>query len=225
MRTTRIYLPAELPGPHAASAANVSFFATAAGAAQAAGYRACLRLPPRRLPRLAGVGRPGRPGGPGHSAHPRRGGRPPWASAWGLAATLGYSERQLHRLLVAEVGTGALALARAQRAQTARLLVETTDLPVAHVAFAAGFASVRQCNDTVRSVYARTPTERAAPGPPPIRGGSGGGQAGAANCRSEATPRPEGIALRLAYRTPYDAGSVLTFLQQPGHPRRRGRRR
>ena len=49
----------------------------------------------------------------------------------GLAARLGYGERQLHRLLVAEVGTGALALARAQRAQTARVLVETTDLPVA----------------------------------------------------------------------------------------------
>jgi AraC family transcriptional regulator of adaptative response / DNA-3-methyladenine glycosylase II len=66
----------------------------------------------------------------------------------GLATRLGYSRRQVERTLLAELGAGPLALARAQRAQTARTLVETTDLPVADVAFAAGFGSVRQCNDT-----------------------------------------------------------------------------
>ena len=71
---------------------------------------------------------------------------------------MGYSERQLHRVLVTEVGAGPIALARAQRAQTARILLETTDLPTADVAFAAGFASVRQFNDTVRDVFATTPT-------------------------------------------------------------------
>ena len=76
----------------------------------------------------------------------------------GLARRVGYSERQLHRVLVAEVGAGPIALARAQRAQTARILLETTDLPTADVAFAAGFASVRQFNDTVRDVFATTPT-------------------------------------------------------------------
>ena len=76
----------------------------------------------------------------------------------GLARRLGYSTRQLNRLVTAEVGTGPLALARAQRSQTARILLETTDLPVAHVAFAAGFASVRQCNDTVRQIFADTPS-------------------------------------------------------------------
>ena len=45
----------------------------------------------------------------------------------GLAGRLGYSERHLHRQLVAEVGAGPVALARAQRAQTARILLETTD--------------------------------------------------------------------------------------------------
>ena len=85
----------------------------------------------------------------------------------GLAARLGYSERQLHRLLVGELGVGPLALARAQRAQTARLLIETTDLPMADVAFAAGFASIRQFNDTVREVFATTPSalRRTEPGP------------------------------------------------------------
>src|SRR6202166_4426665 len=68
----------------------------------------------------------------------------------GLAGRLAYSPRQLNRLLVTELGAGPLALARAQRAQTARVVVETTDLSVSSVAFAAGFASVRQFNDTIR---------------------------------------------------------------------------
>ncbi|MBT3166245.1 DNA-3-methyladenine glycosylase 2 family protein [Streptomyces sp. Vc74B-19] len=77
----------------------------------------------------------------------------------GLAARLGYSTRQIERQLYAELGAGPLALARAQRAQTARTLVETTDLPMADVAFAAGFSSVRTFNDTVREVYALTPSD------------------------------------------------------------------
>src|SRR5207344_3308517 len=77
----------------------------------------------------------------------------------GLAAHLGYTTRQLERLLQAEVGAGPLALARAQRAQAARILIETTDLPFADVAFAAGFASIRQFNDTVREVFETTPTD------------------------------------------------------------------
>jgi AraC family transcriptional regulator of adaptative response / DNA-3-methyladenine glycosylase II len=75
-----------------------------------------------------------------------------------LAARVGYTTRQLERLLQAEVGANPLALARAQRTQTARVLIETTDLPFGDVAFAAGFSSIRQFNDTVRSVCALTPT-------------------------------------------------------------------
>src|SRR5580698_1859757 len=126
---------------------NVSFFATAA-AAQRAGYRACLRCRPDAAP--------GSPEWLGRADIAARAvklilrGTVDADGVSGLANRLGYSERQLHRVLMAEVGTGALALARAQRAQTARLLLETTDLPVANVAFASGFASVRQFNDTVR---------------------------------------------------------------------------
>ena len=76
----------------------------------------------------------------------------------GLAARVGYTTRQLERLLQAEVGANPLALARAQRTQTARVLIETTDLPFGDVAFAAGFSSIRQFNDTVRAVCALTPT-------------------------------------------------------------------
>src|SRR3954452_24144882 len=111
----------------------------------------------------------------------------------GLAARLGYSQRQLHRLLVGELGVGALALARAQRAQTARVLVETTDLPMADVAFAAGFARIRQFNDTGPELFATTPTDRRA-------------RRGRSSVRSAGT-----LTLRLAARAPYDAAEVLLF--------------
>ena len=77
----------------------------------------------------------------------------------GLAAPGGLHARHLSRILTAELGAGPLALARAKRAQTARVLIETTDLGYADIAFAAGFSSVRQFNDTVREVYAATPTQ------------------------------------------------------------------
>ena len=92
----------------------------------------------------------------------------------GLAARLGYTERHLHRMLRAELGAGPLALARAQRAQTARMLIETTGLGLAEVAFAAGFGSVRQFNDTVREVYGTVPSElRTARAAGPAPGGAG----------------------------------------------------
>jgi AraC family transcriptional regulator of adaptative response / DNA-3-methyladenine glycosylase II len=188
--TTGIYCRPSCPArtPHAR---NVSFFSTAA-AAQGAGYRACRRCRPDATPgspawdvradvvaramRLIADGEVERSGVPG------------------LAARLGYSERQLHRLLVGELGVGPLALARAQRAQTARLLIETTDLPMSDVAFAAGFSSIRQFNDTLREVFATTPTG--------LRSTGAGAGRGA----------PGWLGLRLAARAPYDAAEVLLFL-------------
>ena len=114
-----------------------------------------------------------------------------------LAAHLGYTTRQLERLLQAEVGAGPLALARAQRAQTARTLIETTDLPFGDVAFAAGFSSIRQFNDTVRLVFENTPTslrERAAARP-----------------GSESTS-PGTVSLRLPVRTPFAYEGVFGHL-------------
>src|SRR5690242_16110609 len=136
--------------------ANVSFYPTAA-AAQQAGYRACKRCRPDATPgspewnvRADVVGRAMRLIADG--VVDREGVR-------GLSSRLGYSERQVERHLNAEVGAGPLALARAQRAQTARVLIETTTLPFAQVAFGAGFSSIRQFNDTVRLVFALTPTD------------------------------------------------------------------
>src|SRR5690606_26748766 len=102
--------------------------------------------------------------------------------------------RHLNRLLIAELGAGPLALARARRAHTARLLLETTTLPITDVAFAAGFRSVRQFNDTIRAVFGRTPSQ--------VR----------AQRRSGAPATNGAVTLRLPYRPPYDARSVWRFL-------------
>ena len=107
----------------------------------------------------------------------------------GLARALGYSTRQLNRVVTQQYGAGPLALARSRRAQTARVLIETTDLSFADIAFAAGFASVRQFNDTVREVYAASPTR--------LRDG----------CRQPGGPRPARqagtIRTRIAVREPF----------------------
>ncbi|MEH0823356.1 MULTISPECIES: DNA-3-methyladenine glycosylase 2 family protein [unclassified Micromonospora] len=171
---------------------NVRFFPSAA-AAQGAGLRACRRCRPDAAPgspqwdvRADVVGRAVRLIADGVVD---RDGVP------GLATRLGYTERHLHRMLRAELGAGPLALARAQRAQTARTLIETTGLGMAEIAFAAGFGSVRQFNDTVREVYGTAPSElRVARGGRPVPGGAGT------------------ITLRLAYRPPLHAAALLDFL-------------
>jgi AraC family transcriptional regulator of adaptative response / DNA-3-methyladenine glycosylase II len=170
---------------------NVRFYPTAA-AAQYAGFRACKRCAPDAVPgspewdtRADTVARAMRLIADG--AVDRDG-------VAGFARRLGYTQRHLHRLLTAEVGAGPLALARARRAHTARLLLETTDLPITEVAFAAGFTSIRQFNDTIREVFAVTPRE--------LRRGRA--------LRDEMV-RGE-IPLRLPFRTPFDANGMLRFL-------------
>jgi AraC family transcriptional regulator of adaptative response / DNA-3-methyladenine glycosylase II len=117
----------------------------------------------------------------------------------GLAARLGYSERHLHRCLLQALGAGPLALARAQRAQTARVLLETSDLGIGELALTAGFASVRQFNTTMRQVFDRTPRELRAGRTAGASGGAAGAPAG-------------GVTVRLAYRTPFDGAGLLAFL-------------
>jgi AraC family transcriptional regulator, regulatory protein of adaptative response / DNA-3-methyladenine glycosylase II len=179
---------------------NMRFYPTAA-AAQQAGFRACLRCRPDATPgspewnlRADVVAR---------SMRLIRDGIVDREGVEGLAARLGYSTRQLNRLLTAEVGTGPLALARAQRSQTARVLLETTDLPVAHVAFAAGFASVRQCNDTVRQIFAATPSG--------LRRRAARGKRAGQRPLAEREPA-QTIHLRLPCRRPFNPASVLDFL-------------
>ena len=183
VRTTHIYCRPSCPAI-TPKRQNVEFF-RAAATAQAHGYRACKRCRPDASPgsRADVVGRAMRLIADGLVDREGVG---------GLANRLGYSERQVNRLLVAEVGSGPLALARAQRAQTARILIETTTLPITEVAFAAGFQSVRQFNDTVREVYAASPSDmRAARSPSPAAGP---------------------LTVRLACREPFDGDALLGFL-------------
>ncbi|HEX8630028.1 MAG TPA: AlkA N-terminal domain-containing protein [Catenuloplanes sp.] len=177
---------------------NVRFYPCAA-AAQRGGFRACRRCRPDAAPgspdwdlRADLVGRAMRLITDGVVD---RDGVP------GLASRLGYTERHLHRMLSAEVGAGPLALARAQRAQTARILIETTRLGLADIAFAAGFGSVRQFNDTIREVYGQPPS---------------GLRAGAR--AAVATTGAGTLSLRLAYRPPLHIPALLDFLARRAVP-------
>jgi AraC family transcriptional regulator of adaptative response / DNA-3-methyladenine glycosylase II len=192
VRTTGIYCRPSCPSPVCPKPANVTFYRTAA-AAQLAGLRACKRCRPDAVPgspewntRADVVGRAMRLIADGVVD---RDGVP------GLARQLAVSVRHLHRLLVEAVGAPPLALARSQRAYQARLLVETTSMPFGEVAFAAGFASIRQFNDTLRDVFAATPSQlRAA-------------------VRRRGAPHPGGdLTLRLAVRQPYDPYGVVGWL-------------
>jgi AraC family transcriptional regulator, regulatory protein of adaptative response / DNA-3-methyladenine glycosylase II len=178
---------------------NVRFYPTAA-AAQEAGFRACLRCRPDASPgspewnlradlasramALIADGVVDREGIPG------------------LARRLAYSERHIHRQLLAEFGAGPLALARAQRAQTARMLIETSHLPFVEVSYAAGFSSVRQFNETMRRVYGRTPTELRKRAP----------------AERERLTAPNTLTVRLAYRDPLDWAGLLSFLSARAIP-------
>ena len=189
VRTTGIYCRPSCPA-RTPALANVTFHPTAA-AAQAAGYRACKRCLPDATP-----------GSPDWDVAADVAGRAMRLIAdglvdregvEGLARRVGYTPRHLGRLLTQELGAGPLALARARRAQTARVLIETTDMGLADVAFASGFASVRQFNETVREVYATSPTE--------LRGRRG---------RSRLIHGT--VTMRLAVRTPYAGAALLGFL-------------
>ena len=153
VRTTGIYCRPSCPAM-TPRRENVVFYPTAA-AAQQAGFRACKRCRPDASP-----------GSPEWNVRSDVAGRAmrliadgvvDRSGVSGLAASLGYSSRQVVRLLTAEVGAGPLALARAQRARTARVLVETTSLPMGDIAFAAGFTSIRQFNATMLEVYDTPP--------------------------------------------------------------------
>ena len=200
--TTGIYCrpscPAKTP-----MRSNVRFYPSAA-AAQSAGFRACKRCRPDATPgspewntradvtaramRLIADGLVDRDGVPA------------------LAAQLGYSVRQLQRTMLAEVGAGPLAVARAQRAQTARILIETTTLPMADIAFAAGFSSIRQFNDTVRSVFASSPTDLR------LRG------VGSSSSTSDREASPTDLLLRLPFRQPLCPDNLFGHLAATAVP-------
>ncbi|MEU1472360.1 AlkA N-terminal domain-containing protein [Streptomyces sp. NPDC005761] len=196
--TTRIYCRPSCPVVPP-KVENMTFYPSAA-ACQQAGFRACKRCRPDTSP-----GSPewnARADSVARAMRLIRDGVVDREGVPGLATRLGYSARQVERQLLAELGAGPLALARAQRAQTARVLIETTGLPMAEVAFAAGFASIRTFNDTVREVFALAPGE--------LRSRA------SRSARPPATPGV--IALRLPYRAPLNPGNLFGHLAATAVP-------
>jgi AraC family transcriptional regulator, regulatory protein of adaptative response / DNA-3-methyladenine glycosylase II len=201
---------------------NVRFFRVAA-AAEASGFRACRRCRPE--------------------AHPSS---PEWnvrgdlvaralrliasgavdeIGVAGVARQLAVSERHLHRQLVAEVGVGPLALALNRRNQVARLLIESSSLPLLDIAFAAGYSSIRQFNDGFRAAFGCSPRELRRGGPAPRDRRTGAPGARVPGARADSQPGP--LVLRLRYRPPFAAGALLAWFRDralPGVEEVRGRR-
>lgn len=176
---------------------NMRFYPHA-GAAEAAGFRACRRCRPETSP-----------GSPEWNVRADLAGRAVRLIADGyvddhgvdgLARRLAVTERHLRRLLVAELGAGPLALARSMRMQTARRLLAETTMPITEIAFASGFSSVRQFNATFVESYGMPPSalRPALRRPAPPEGKAG----------------PDGawLTLKLTCREPFDGAALLGFL-------------
>ena len=132
----------------------------------------------------------------------------------GLAHRLGYSARQLQRLLVSEVGAGPLELARAQRAETARILLETTDLQIGRRRLR---RRLRQCPPVQRhraGRLRRNPHGHAGPGPAgrPGRRPIGSRRPAADTAAGDTAASSTSITLRLAYRRPFPSSALFSFL-------------
>ncbi|MGC2939750.1 MULTISPECIES: AlkA N-terminal domain-containing protein [unclassified Brevibacterium] len=189
VRTTGIFCRPSCPAktPHRA---NVDFFITAAAAADA-GFRACRRCRPDASPNSPQWDTRGDI--VARAVRLIRDGAVDRGGVASVAAALGYSSRQLGRLFHAEVGAGPLALARTERVRTARTLIEATSMPMSEIAFAAGFSSIRQFNETFRDMYSISPRQ--------LR------TAGAEH------PVTDELVLRLAYRPPFDFAHLLKYFE------------
>lgn len=188
VRTTRIYCRPICPTPPP-KLENIIFLPSAA-AAQAAGFRPCLRCRPETTPELGA-----------------------WHGTWNtvsramtliaagalnhgdveaLASRLGIGSRQLRRLFRQHLGASPKAIASARRVDFAKRLISDTSLPMAEIALASGFGSVRRFNDTFQTLFARSP----------------------GSLRGSKTPMTTGspIVLILPYKPPYDWPAIIGFL-------------
>ena len=155
VRTTRIYCRPVCP-VRPAHGKNVTSYPTAA-AAEAAGFRPCLRCRPETAPFS--------PAWQGSRTTVQRamrlirGGALDRAGVEDLAARLGIGPRHLDRLFQRHVGASPLQVARTMRVQRAKKLLDLTPLPMSEVAARSGFASLRRFNAVFAEVYKRTPTD------------------------------------------------------------------
>ncbi|MGH9049566.1 MAG: AlkA N-terminal domain-containing protein [Acidimicrobiia bacterium] len=164
-----------------------------AAAAEAQGFRPCLRCRPDQ--------------GPGWSdwlgpselvcraLHLIGQGALDGVSVEALAARLGVGPRHLRRLFEENVGASPVAIARSRRAHFARRLIDETDLSITQIAFAAGFSSVRQFNRTMLEIFRYPPTglrERRRKRDPLTTDGA--------------------LSVRLVYRPPLDWAAMARYL-------------
>ena len=195
--TTRVYCRPVCPVP-APKDEHIRYFPTAA-AAEAAGYRPCLRCRPEASP--------GTPAWSGTSAVVSRSlrligdGALDTTDVERFAAAMGVTARHLRRLFLRHLGATPTAIALTRRLHFAKKLVDETSLPFEQVAYAAGFGSVRRFNSEIRRVYSRTPTQ----------------------LRQLAGKRAESIEheryqFRLAYRPPYDWDAIIEILRANAIP-------
>lgn len=188
VKTTGVYCrpvcPARTP-----KAENVDFYPSAA-AAQEAGFRPCLRCRPEASPDL-GAWR-GTSGTVSRALSLIEDGALDGGDVEALADRLGMGERQLRRLFRQHLGASPVAVAQTRRVLLAKQLIQETRLPMAEVALAAGFGSVRRFNETFLQIFQRAPGD--------LR-----------RTRGEA-PASAGVRVRLAYRPPYDWDQMIGFL-------------
>ncbi|MDR3506700.1 MAG: AlkA N-terminal domain-containing protein [Caulobacteraceae bacterium] len=191
VKTTGIYCrpicPARTP-----KSQNVVFFPTAA-AAQGAGFRPCLRCRPETSPDLAAWR--GTSNTVSRALALIESGALDADDVEGLADRLGVGQRQLRRLFQQHLGASPVAVAQTRRVLLAKQLIHETRLPMAEVALASGFGSIRRFNETFQALYHRPPGElrRATTAEVSAQGG-------------------EALSIRLPYRPPYDWEAMVGFL-------------
>lgn len=194
--TTKVYCRSICPARRCKES-NVRYFATAA-AAEAAGFRPCLRCRPECSP-----GTPAWLGTPNTVSRALRllneGGLEE-GGVEQLAERLGIGSRHLRRLFLKHLGASPREVAQTRRMHFAKKLIDETKLPMSEIAVAAGFGCVRRFNATIQSTYHRTPT-----------------QLRSLARRAEVQPENEYL-FRLRYRPPYDWRGMLRFLTARATP-------
>src|SRR5256712_407260 len=192
---------------------HVRYFPTAA-AAEAAGFRPCLRCRPEASPGTPAwlgtsgiVSRALRMIGDGAlrgegAASVLRGAGAPGLNkdVEQLAGRLGVTARHLRRLFLQHLGATPLDVALTRRVHFAKKLLDETSLTFHQVAIASGCGSLRRFNGQIRRTYSRTPTQ--------LR----------RLARQKAAADPDCYRFRLAYRPPYDWDAMLAFLSARATP-------
>lgn len=199
VRSTRIYCRSTCP-VRAAKEENITYFPTAAAAAQA-GYRPCLRCRPECSP--------GTPAWSGTSATVARAlrliseGDVQGQTVEELAARLGLGSRQLRRLFIQHLGANPAAVIKTRRLHFAKKLIDETSLPFGEIARISGFGSARRFNSAFRKTYKRAPSQ--------IRKLARSGSNAATLSRHE-------YEFRLHFRPPLQWDALLNFFRQRAIP-------